>query len=191
MIITIPDTTQMTVDVKVHESFVKRIVKGQKARITVDAFPDKPLTGEVFRIAVLPDSQNRWMNPDLKVYATSITIDGQHEWLKPGMSAEGEIIIEVLKDVVKVPLQAVSQEGKETVVYVVGLALERRVIETGAFDTTFIEIKKGLEPGEVVALRSPTRMDSGQSEEDGEKEEDAKPEEEAAPVEAPATPEAA
>ena len=191
VIITIPDTTQMTVDVKVHESFVKRIVKGQKARITVDAFPDKPLTGEVFRIAVLPDSQNRWMNPDLKVYATSITIDGQHEWLKPGMSAEGEIIIEVLKDVVKVPLQAVSQEGKETVVYVVGLTLERRVIETGAFDTTFIEIKKGLEPGEVVALRSPTRMDSGQSEEDGEKEEDAKPEEEAAPVEATAKPEAA
>lgn len=173
VIITIPDTTQMTVDVKVHESYVKRVVKGQKARITVDAFPDTPLTGEVFRIAVLPDSQNRWMNPDLKVYATTITIDGQHDWLKPGMSAEGEIVIEVLKDVVKVPLQAVSQEGTETVVYVNGLtSQERRPVVTGSFDTTFIEIKQGLQPGEVVALRSPASSDKEDEKGDKDKEKD-------------------
>lgn len=175
VIITIPDNTQMVVEVKVHESYVKKVVKGQKARVTVDAFPDEALTGEVFRIAVLPDSQNRWMNPDLKVYATSILIDGQHDWLKPGMSAEGEIIIETLKDVVKVPLQAVVQEGPETVVYVVNGGLERRKIVTGSFDTTFIEVKEGLQPGEVVALRSPTtpggkdgETDEKEGEEEGE-----------------------
>jgi multidrug resistance efflux pump len=192
VIITIPDTTQMTVDVKVHESFVKKVVKGQKARITVDAFPDTPLTGEVFRIAVLPDSQNRWMNPDLKVYATSITINGQYDWLKPGMSAEGEIVIEVLKDVVKVPLQAVAQEGTETVVYVSGLTLERRPVVTGSFDTTFIEIKEGLQPGEVVALRTPTSTDDKDDEKgDKDKDKDEKKEEKAPEAEVVATPGAA
>lgn len=191
VIITIPDTTQMTVDVKVHESYVKKVVKGQKARVTVDAFPDTPLTGEVFRIAVLPDSQNRWMNPDLKVYATSIIIDGQHDWLKPGMSAEGEIIIEVLKDVVKVPLQAVSQEGTETVVYLPGNGMERRKVVTGSFDTSFIEIKEGLEAGEVVALRSPSSKDSGEKEDESDEDKEEKKEEEAPAVEAPKTPEAA
>lgn len=185
VIITIPDTTQMTVDVKVHESYVKKVLKGQKARIVVDAFPDKPLTGEVFRIAVLPDSQNRWMNPDLKVYVTKITIDGQYDWLKPGMSAEGEIVIEVLKDVIKVPLQAVSQEGTETVVYVNGLtSQERRPVVTGSFDTTFIEIKQGLQPGEVVALRSPASADK--EDEKGEKDKD-KDKEEKKEEKAPAT----
>jgi multidrug resistance efflux pump len=193
VIITIPDTTQMTVDVKVHESYVNKVLKGQKARITVDAFPDMPLTGEVFRIAVLPDSQNRWMNPELKVYATSILIDGHHDWLKPGMSAEGEIVIEVLKDVVKVPLQAVAQEGTETVVYVASRGMERRKVVTGSFDTTFIEIKEGLEAGEVVALRSPSASEnnengSGEKDEEGEKSEAA---EEAAPTTTPSTPEAA
>lgn len=163
VIITIPDNTQMTVDVKVHESYVKKVMKGQKARVVVDAFPDMHLTGEVYRIAVLPDSQNRWMNPDLKVYATSILIDGQHDWLKPGMSAEGEIIIEVLKDVVKVPLQAVTQEGTDTVVYVASNGLERRKVVTGSFDTTFIEIKEGLKAGEVVALRTPASANSNKS----------------------------
>jgi len=156
VIITIPDTTQMTVDVKVHESYVKRVNKGQRARVRVDAFPDIILEGEVFKIGVLPDSQNRWMNPDLKVYSTTILIEGQHEWLKPGMSAEGEIIIETLTDVVMVPLQAISQEEGETVVYLADRGMERRVVETGSFNTSFIEIKSGLEGGETVALRAPS-----------------------------------
>jgi hypothetical protein len=146
----------------------------------------------VFRIAVLPDSQNRWMNPDLKVYATSITINGQYDWLKPGMSAEGEIVIEVLKDVVKVPLQAVAQEGTETVVYVSGLTLERRPVVTGSFDTTFIEIKEGLQPGEVVALRTPTSTDDKDDEKgDKDKDKDEKKEEKAPEAEVVATPGAA
>jgi multidrug efflux pump subunit AcrA (membrane-fusion protein) len=181
----------MTVDVKVHESYVKKVVKGQKARITVDAFPDTPLTGEVFRIAVLPDSQNRWMNPDLKVYATSITVDGQHDWLKPGMSAEGEIVIEILKDVVKVPLQAVSQEGTETVVYLASKGMERRKVVTGSFDTSFIEIKEGLEAGDLVALRSPSSKDSNEKGKDSEEEKEEEKEESAPAAEAPKTPEAA
>jgi len=185
VLITIPDNTQMTVEVKVHESYVKKVVKGQKARIVVDAFPDQPLTGVVDKIAVLPDSQNRWMNPELKVYATTILIDGHHDWLKPGMSAEGEIVIETLADVVKVPLQAVVQEGSETVVYVVNGGLQRRKVVTGSFDTTFIEVKEGVQPVEVVALRSPkatTDSKDGEAEEDG-KEGDGEKKEEQPPAE--------
>jgi len=167
VIITIPDTTQMTVDVKVHESFVKRIERGQRARIRVDAFPDIKLEGEVFKIGVLPDSQNRWMNPDLKVYSTGILIDGQHDWLKPGMSAEGEIIIEVLKDVVMVPLQAVAQEKNQTVAYLAG-SMDRRVVETGPFNTSFIQIKSGIEPGDVVALRAPSAGRGGEGKDEDE-----------------------
>ncbi len=164
-IITIPDTTQMTVEVKIHESFVKRIEKGQRARVRVDAFPDLQIEGEVFKIGVLPDSQNRWMNPDLKVYATSILIEGQYDWLKPGMSAEGEIIIETVKDVVLVPLQAVSQENGQTAVYLADKGMERRVVEVGPFSTTFIEIKSGIDVGDVVALRAPSSANRGDEEE--------------------------
>src|SRR5260370_37921135 len=45
-IITIPDMTRMSVKVKIHESYIKKIRKGQKVRITVDAFPDQLLEGE-------------------------------------------------------------------------------------------------------------------------------------------------
>jgi multidrug resistance efflux pump len=107
-IITIPDLTRMAVKVKIHETYVKIIHKGQKVRITADAFPDKTLEGQVSKVGVLPDSQNRWMDPDNKVYLTTITIDNVTDWLKPGMSAKTEILVKKLPAVVYVPIQAVT-----------------------------------------------------------------------------------
>jgi len=110
----------------------------------------------VHRISVLPDAQNRWMNPDLKVYATVIYIDGAAEWLKPGMSAEVEIIVDNLEDVVQVPLQAVNLESNEQVCYVnTAAGPQRRVVETGPYSSAMIVINKGVSPGEEVLLRSP------------------------------------
>jgi len=156
IIITIPDMTLMSVSVKIHESYIKKVKKGQKTRITVDAFPDKSLAGEVTKVAVLPDSQNRWMNPDLKVYVVTIAIDGTHDWIKPGMSAKVEIMVERLEDVVYVPVQAVSfNEGKQVCYVAGGFKPQRREIEAGGFTDEFIEVKNGLREGERVLLRMP------------------------------------
>jgi HlyD family secretion protein len=155
-IITIPDMTKMSVKVKIHETYIKKVGKGQKARITIDAFPDQTLTGEVTKVGVLPDSQNRWMNPDLKVYVTTITINGTYDWIKPGMSAKVEILVNHLNDVVHVPIQAVAPtEGKQIFYVVNGLRQEKREVDIGQFNDLFIEIKKGLKEGEKVLLHAP------------------------------------
>jgi RND family efflux transporter MFP subunit len=154
-IITIPDMSRMSVKVKIHESYIKKIKKGQKARVTVDAYPDKVLTGEVSKVGVLPDSQNRWMNPDLKVYLTTITLDSTQDWVKPGMSAKVEILVNKLENCVYVPVQAVSPDGDKQVCFTAGLKAGRREVETGEFNDEFIEIKSGLKEGERVLLRRP------------------------------------
>jgi multidrug resistance efflux pump len=154
-IITIPDQTKMGVNVGVHESHVMKVKKGQKAKITADAFPDDPLTGEVVKVGVLPDSQNRWMNPDLKLYSTRIAIEDKRDWMKPGMSAKIEIHVKRLDDVVYVPLQAIStREGKQ-VVFRPGAKPQPVEVEVGEFNDEFIEIKSGLAEGEIVLLRAP------------------------------------
>jgi len=163
-IITIPDMTRMSVKVKIHESYIKKIKKGQKVHITVDAFPDTVLDGEVTKVGVLPDSQNRWMNPDLKVYLTTITINGTYDWIKPGMSAKVEILVAHLNDVVYVPIQAVSPSDGKQICYVVhGLKPDKREVEVGEFNEEFIEIKKGLKAGEQVLLRPPNSGEPGTS----------------------------
>lgn len=155
-ILTIPDMKQMAVKVKIHEAFIKQVCKGQPATIKVDAYPDERLTGEVDKVGILPDYQNRWMNPDIKVYITTIAIHQVRDWLKPGMSAKVEILVKQLTNVVYVPLQSVSLvNGKHTCFVKNGGQPEPRVVEIGEFNDEFIEIKSGLKEGEVVLLRAP------------------------------------
>lgn len=156
-IITIPDMTQMAVKVKVHESAIKQIQKGQMATIKLDAYPDEMLHGEVTKISVLPDSGQRWMNPDIKLYPCTVSIEGTFEWLKPSMTAQVEIMVKKLPDVVYVPIQAVFPEEGKRVCHVVDSfgGTQKRVVETGEMNKDFIEIKSGLKEGERVMLRAP------------------------------------
>lgn len=189
-IITIPDMTRMAVNVKIHESYIKKVRKGLKARITVDAFPDEVLTGEITKVGVLPDSANRWMSPDLKVYLTTIAIDGSHDWVKPGMSAKVEIMVNKLDDVVYVPVQAVSPDNGKQICYVAGgFKPERREVEIGEFTDEFIQIKSGLKEGERVLLRLPDGVESNRDEKENkppENEKD-KPKSPSLPAAAPPT----
>ena len=174
-IITIPDMTRMGVKVNIHESSIKKVSVGQKVTVTVQAFPELKLSGEVVKVAVLADSANAFMNPDLKVYPTEIKIDGSHDWLRPGMSAEAEILVEELDDVVYIPIQAVTYEGDKRICYVMqGGSPQKREVTLGSFTEEFIEIKSGLTEGENVLLLAPG---SGSSDSKEKKEEGATTEE--------------
>ena len=155
-ILTIPDMREMAVKTNIHESAVQRVAVGQKVRVSIDAFPDTNLMGVVTKVAVVADSANSFMNPDLKVYPTTIKIDGVHDWLRPGMSSEVEILVNNLADIVYVPVQAVTYWDEQRVVYVdAGGSPVRREVETGTFSESFIEITSGLREGEKVLLLPP------------------------------------
>jgi len=162
-ILTIPDMREMAIKVNIHESAVQRVAVGQRVNVTIDAFPDERLTGVVNKVAVVADSANSFMNPDLKVYPTTIKIDGSFDWLRPGMSAQVEIMVDRREDVVYVPIQAVTYFDDERVVYVDnGGEPERRTVQTGAFSEQFIEIVAGLTAGEQVLLLAPQQGASGE-----------------------------
>ncbi len=155
-IITIPDMNKMSVQLKIHESHIKKVRKDLRARITLDAFPDEQLSGVVSKVGVLPDSQNRWMAPDMKVYLTTVTIEGTRDWVKPGMSAKVEILVNQLEDAVYIPLQAVNLvQGRSYCHVVKGGRAEEREIVTGDFNDEFIEVKAGLAERELVLVRPP------------------------------------
>lgn len=159
-IISIPDTVNMGVRMKVHESAIRKLALGQKARVRVDAYPDRVLQGEVVKFDVLPDPGERIYNPDVKVYATSLRIEGVHDWLKTGMTAQLEVTVGSLESVIYVPIQAIARSGDDRVCYVVrGDRVERRVVEAGEFTDTFIEIRSGLEEGEEVLLQAPEEFE--------------------------------
>jgi len=153
----LPDFRTLGVEIKVHESAIKRISPGLSANIIVDAFPDVPLTGTVKKIAIMPDATIKFLNPDINVYLTQITlnnIDKSMSFLKPGMTAKAEILVKELKNVIAVPINAVFFRGTKSYVSVLkdGVLLEKEV-ELGDSNSTMVEIKKGLVEGETVVIK--------------------------------------
>jgi HlyD family secretion protein len=155
-IITLPDTSEMMAEITVHESSIDKVKLGQKATIIMDAFPDQTFTGEVIKVAQLPDQQRNWLSPDIKVYTTQVSIEGTHNFLKPGMSARVEILVDSLADVLIVPVQVVANRGGKKICFVVnaGRAVEKEV-KTGLFNDTYVQILEGLQPGNEVLLNPP------------------------------------
>ena len=156
-LITLPDVSVMVVDAKVHESSVDKVAVDQRALVTVDAYPDKIYEAIVSKVAILPDSQSRWLNPDLKEYTTEVTMKDTNGKLKPGMSAKVEIIVTELKDVIYVPIQAVYRRGLKEVCYVVDDIgnITVRPVQVGMNNEQFVVIHDGLEKGEKVLLYVP------------------------------------
>ena len=170
-IISIPDTSEMKVEIKVHETWIDKVKVGQNANITVVAFPDKTFTGKVLKKAPLAEQQ-WWGRGDLKVYVTDVSIDGTHDFIKTGMSAKVEVIIDELHDVLLVPIQSViTQEGKKVCYCLTNKGPKKREVETGSFNNNFVEVKSGVVDGEKVLLNPPR---AGELETTGEKEQKAK-----------------
>jgi HlyD family secretion protein len=155
-IIKLPDVSQMIVEIRVHESHVLQIHTGLEAYVTVDSIPDRRFKAKVTKVAVLPNSQDRWMNPNLKVYSTDVLIEDELPDLKPGASARAEIIVTNLVNALTVPLQAVTtMKGKQVCFVQQGDELVPVPITVGNFNDQFIEVRSGLKEGDHVALTPP------------------------------------
>lgn len=147
----LPDMTRMQVKAQVHESVVDRIKKDQKAAIRLDAFADTKLHGTVSSVAGMAASGYS----SVQNYDTIILIDELPTDLaiKPGMTAEVDILVGTLDDVIAVPVGAVTEHFEQSYAYVIqGGDVERRMVKTDRMTHSFVEITEGLKEGDVVAL---------------------------------------
>ena len=156
-LIYLPTATQMIAEIKIHESSLEKVRLDMPVRITVDALPGKSYRGKVTKIAPLPDANSMWMNPDLKVYNTVITVTGNGEELRTGMSCRAEIIVENYDETVYVPVQSIVRVSGVPTAFVVGDdgVARQREVEIGQDNNRMVVIKSGLEPGEKVLLAPP------------------------------------
>jgi HlyD family secretion protein len=155
-LIKLPDTSRMKVTIKVHESHVGLVQVGQPAFVKLDSMPDQRFQGIVDKVALLPDSQSRFGNPNLKVYNTEVVITDPLPGVKPGVSAQAEIVITNISNSLSVPLQAVTTLKGRQVVYVEqGGKTKPAPIQVGMFNTKFIEITSGIKEGDRILLSPP------------------------------------
>ena len=127
---------------------------GLPVLVRIDAFPDKVLQGHVKHIDEVA-AQSDWLTSDIKVYRTLVSIDESLPGLKPGMSASVTIFTDTkVDDALAVPVQAVlgsSQTGFSCFVMGPDGAVEKQV-KLGVSNEKMVEVKEGLNEGDVVVL---------------------------------------
>ncbi len=155
-ILTIPRTNGLIVEASVHESVLKRVVVGNPCKIRIDALPEREFDGTVQFVALLPDKNSWWANPNQRLYRTEIQVTNPIAEMRPGMSCSLEIVSDRIADCLSVPLQAVVlDKGKPTAFVTTLTGWEQRNVEIGHSNDTKVEIVSGLKEGEEVLLAPP------------------------------------
>ncbi len=200
----IADLSNMEAQVNVNENDVVNVKVGDKARISVDAYPDRKIDGVVREIASTARTNNAGTQEEVTNFEVKIRISDHSVQLRPGMSATADVETDTVQNAVAVPIQSVTvrssdsnlspeerekqtakqaasdqgdnradvtneamekrkeretREKLQRVVFIrAGDVVHMRRVETGIADSTHIEIRNGVKPGEEVVSGSYTAI---------------------------------
>ena len=154
-IVTIVNPDLIYVLATIDEVDVGRLKIGLPVAITVDAFPGEKFSGTIKRISpIVSGGKLETRTADVWIY-----FDKKQQKIKPGMSADVEILVTTLQNVISVPSQAViEREGKKQVYIAEGSALKSgdkataklHPVDIGETNWSFTQITGGLKPGDFV-----------------------------------------
>ena len=150
---TLASNDTMILSVNVDELDINSVSKEQEAEVTLDAIEDKTFTGTVTKVSNSASSTNG----GVAKYTVKISIP-KDEKMKAGMNASATIIVEQKKDVITIPVSAVSEKGGESFVYTKkdsdGNLSGEQPVTTGLSDGDMVEITEGLSEGDTVYYQS-------------------------------------
>jgi HlyD family secretion protein len=165
-ILTVTDTSTLTLTAHVDETDVLLVKRGIPASATLDAVPDATYVAGVTAIDPAPTSSSRGgvsyvvrmslgrgTMPDGSVAPTP----------RPGMSAIVQLQVRTARNVVAVPASATFHHGRRDSVWVVknGVAHER-LVRLGAQGNARVQVVEGLQAGERVVVRGGDGVRDGQ-----------------------------
>lgn len=170
----IANLNTMEVQVEVSENDILSVEIGDHVEIEVDAYLDKTFTGKVTEIAnsasnISSVGQVSLNSDQVTNFIVKVRMDkpsydtGQRYPFRPGMSASVDIFTTEEKDVLAVPIQAVTvrdlnkddddndeEDIREVVFVVSGDTAQQVVVTTGIQDDEYILVKSGLDKGTEV-----------------------------------------
>src|ERR1043166_681042 len=149
---------RLRVKSNVNEVDAVKLAKGMKAVVTFDSIPGLSIDAVVETIS--PSAQTKenkdGIRESIRLFPVEIACTQADPRIKLGLSANVRIPTAETKGAVSVSVASVFQDGKGKVLFVKkGETFEKRPVEVGLNDLSFVEIKKGVAKGEPVALTYP------------------------------------
>lgn len=152
-IVEIAQLSALQVTLSVNEIDVARLDVGMKATVDVDALPDEKFEGKVARISPASEEQAaQGVGQDAVVrYRVEVRLTASDPRIRPGMSAKCTMQVGSRKNVIRVPIEYVGEDGDGQYVMVrkgeKGKAEKARV-KVGLRSAAWYEILEGVGEGD-------------------------------------------
>ncbi|TFG75020.1 MAG: efflux RND transporter periplasmic adaptor subunit [Thermodesulfobacteriales bacterium] len=144
---TIADLSHLWIQLDIYEKDLRWVEVGKTVDIKVNAYPDENFEGKITYVSDILDESTRATKARVEI----LNMDGK---LKPGMFATAIISIPSSdnEEVIVVPGTAIQQiEGKSAVFVQEGEdSFEMRGVSLGQHSGDYVQVLKGLSPGDVV-----------------------------------------
>ncbi|MGC4072675.1 MAG: efflux RND transporter periplasmic adaptor subunit [Nibricoccus sp.] len=146
----ISDLSEVYAIARVPESIAGRLKPSAKAHITVSAWPDEKLEGDLLRFGTAADVASGTIDAIFR-------LPNREGRLRPGMRAEFSIVVSKRSGVVAVPRSAIQGELSKRFVYVKDFDLPNAFVKTpvvvGQSNDRSTEIVSGLLPADEVVTQ--------------------------------------
>lgn len=147
-LITIFGSQERELTLNVPEIYINKVEVGNTVELTLDAYPDMKLNGEVVKVALVDT-----LVDGVPVYETTVLILDPNEQVRVGMNAKATVNSQIVRDVIAVPKHYLSEGDGETKVEI---QTERNQKESRSVEIGFegndgyVEIISGLNQGDVI-----------------------------------------
>lgn len=153
LIATVVSTDSLYIEAFIDEADAAKVSAGQTVNVTMDAYAGRTFSGRVYMISpvVLGGKQ------EARTFEIRVRLDDRNVLLKPGMSADVEIVVGTLADIVVIPSQSIIEKNDEKFVYTVdrGKAV-RKSVKTGQFNWSYTQVIQGVKEGDIVITNPDT-----------------------------------
>lgn len=156
VITTLPDMTKLISETFVNEIDIAKIKIGQKVTLSIDAFPEKELKGEVISVANIGQPMPK---SDSKVFEVNIRVYGSDKDLKPAMTTGNMIQTGSYDNKLYIPSEAVFETDTTKFVYLKKDKIIKQIVDLGDDNDNYTIINKGLEKGQTILLVEPEKID--------------------------------
>jgi multidrug efflux pump subunit AcrA (membrane-fusion protein) len=145
----ISDLSKMWIKTKINEVNIGQIKERQKSEIRLDAIPNHVYQGTVVKISPKGERID-----NVITYEVTIEIVNPDQRLMPSMTANVDIITAIEKNVLTLPLIALTKSEGNDAVLLPGTTAEKKYqrVEVGLKNETVAVITKGLSEGDKVLL---------------------------------------
>ncbi len=153
------NTEYVFVEVGVVEKDLSKVSLGQKAKVFIDAYPDKNFEGVVENVAGVISGSSR-------TATVKIRIENPEGLLRPGMFARIRILLYSKANTLAVPAEAVQGKEGDQFVFLVDSeqnTVKKTPITVGYTRPDYVQVDAGLQENDVIAMSGFENLEDGKT----------------------------